>query len=112
MERLAEQYISQKCSIILAVMCANNDMTNQDMLDRVAKHDPTRERTLGILNKPNLVEVNSDKESAYVQLAKNENTTKKLKLGWHVLLNRSQAESNSPNEERDRKKTSFFRHSA
>ncbi len=107
-EALARKYMEQKSSIILAVVSAKSEIANQIVLHKAKQFDTDRERTLGIITKPDTLERNSSDESRYLQLAKNEESTHHLKLGWHVLRNRTEAEAGVSNERRDEIEKDFF----
>jgi GTP-binding protein EngB required for normal cell division len=106
--RLAEKYMRQENSIILAVISAAAEAAQQTVLGQTQRHDPARSRTLGIITKPDKVEPDSENERAYLRMAQNEEAKHKLVLGWHVLRNRAQKETNSEDAERDEKETLFF----
>lgn len=107
-DRLAEKYMCQENSIILAVISAGNELAAQKVLREAKKHDPGRDRTMGIITKPDKVEEESDNERMYLRLAQNEEASHKLALGWHVLRNRAQRETDSTDAERDEKEKRFF----
>lgn len=107
-DRLAGKYMCRDNSIILAVISAQNELAAQKVLAEAKKHDPGRDRTLGIITKPDKVEQESNNEQTYLRLAQNEETSHKLKLGWHVLRNRAQRETDSADAERDEKEKNFF----
>lgn len=51
---LIDRYISQKNSIILAVVWANHNLADQKFLVETKKHDPKRERTFRVVMEPDL----------------------------------------------------------
>ncbi|KAK3292818.1 P-loop containing nucleoside triphosphate hydrolase protein [Chaetomium fimeti] len=106
--RLANKYMSQENSIILAVISAQNELAAQKVLGEAKKHDPGRDRTLGILTKPDKVDEESNNEQMYLRLAQNEEASHKLTLGWHVLRNRAPKEADSTDAERDEEEKDFF----
>jgi GTPase SAR1 family protein len=108
-QEITDRYISQSRTIILAVVSATNDYANQGILTKARKVDPDGERTLGIITKPDRLPAGSGSESAYINLARNEDIF--FKLGWHVIKNRSFEEGNSSFEERNASEASYFRHS-
>ncbi|KAK4197112.1 P-loop containing nucleoside triphosphate hydrolase protein [Triangularia verruculosa] len=108
-DRLAERYMRQKNSIILAVVSAQSELAAQKVLNEAKKHDSARERTLGIITKPDKVDKDSHNEGQYLRLAENKEGSHKLALGWHVLRNRSHMETTSTDAERDEAERSFFR---
>src|SRR5205823_6366450 len=77
-----------KNSIILAVVNASYDFSNQGILTEVKRHDPNRERTMGIVTNPDRLTPKSIEEGKYVRLARNQELLHTLKHGWHVLRNR------------------------
>ncbi|KAK0667690.1 P-loop containing nucleoside triphosphate hydrolase protein [Cercophora samala] len=107
--RLADKYMRQKNSIILAVVSAQSELAAQKVLNEARKHDSTRERTLGIITKPDKVDHGSHNEGQYLRLAENKEGSHKLALGWHVLRNRTHMETTSTDAERDEAEKSFFR---
>lgn len=103
---LVQSYMAESRSIILAVVAANNDYANQVVTKLARNVDPLGVRTLGIITKPDTLDVGSESEKAFATLAKNEDIF--FRLGWHVLKNRSYAERDCSAEVRDEKEKSFF----
>lgn len=106
--RLAERYMKKQNSIILAIISARNQLIMQEVLSKVKLHDKNKERTLGIITKPDLLTLNSSDEEAFIRLMKNQEQSHQLLLGWHVLRNRSEFENGDSDDERDRKESDFF----
>ncbi|KAI1297990.1 P-loop containing nucleoside triphosphate hydrolase protein [Xylaria venustula] len=92
---IANQFMAQPKSIILAVMAANNNLANQKVVDAAMEHDRNRERTLD--------------EKKCLKLAKNQESVHKLKLGWHVLRNRPEGRENISSADRNAEEESFFK---
>jgi len=87
-DNLITHYLKQDNTIILAIIPANQDIATIDILERARLVDPTGERTLGVLTKPDLVGAgNEDEVAAIVQ-----NIRKPLKLGFVMVKNRSQVQ--------------------
>ncbi|KAI1467549.1 P-loop containing nucleoside triphosphate hydrolase protein [Daldinia caldariorum] len=107
-DRLAERYMHRKNSIILAVISARNQVILQKVLSKVKEHDKDKERTLGIITKPDILIPDTQDEANFVRLAKNLDNSHKLSLGWHVLRNRGEMEASDTDEERDEKEAKFF----
>lgn len=105
-DQLVESYMKKTNSIILVVITARNQLANHVALRKVKEYDPKRERTLGIITKPDLTLAGYSDEKNYIQLAKNQESANKLLLGWHVLRNR--AENEDSLETRDTAETAFF----
>ncbi|KAK2810770.1 hypothetical protein FQN49_008507 [Arthroderma sp. PD_2] len=103
---LVENYISQKRTIILAVISAKNDYANQVILKNCRKFDPKGERTLGVITKPDYLRPNSENESAWIDLVKNRDIY--FELGWHILKNRSDDEHQLSFTERNLREGVFF----
>ncbi|KAL6849641.1 hypothetical protein ACO1O0_009184 [Amphichorda felina] len=91
-EQLVESYMRRPNSIILVVVAANTSLANNAALSKVKCFDPNRERTLGVITKPDLPIPGYADETTYVRVASNRETANKLKLGWHVLRNRAENE--------------------
>ncbi|KAI1111779.1 P-loop containing nucleoside triphosphate hydrolase protein [Nemania sp. NC0429] len=107
-DRLVETYMARKNSIILAIVSARNQVVMQKVLSKVKAHDNTRERTLGIVTKPDLLLSGSQDEDKFIKLVRNQEQSHRFALGWHVLRNRSEAEGSVSPEERDSKESQFF----
>ncbi|KAI1422314.1 P-loop containing nucleoside triphosphate hydrolase protein [Xylaria sp. FL1777] len=107
--RIANHYMMQPKSIILAVVAANNNLANQKVVDAAMEHDPSRERTLGVITKPDLTVQGSQDEKKCLQLAKNQESVHKLKLGWHVLRNRPEGRERISSAVRNAEEEDFFK---
>jgi GTPase SAR1 family protein len=103
---ITKRYMQNERSIILAVVSAKNDYHNQRVLNMAEEFDGSRERTIGIITQPDTLEAHSDEEASWLQILKNEKVP--LKLGWHVLRNRSFETRKASDDERDRKEKNFF----
>ena len=83
---LVDSYVENSRTIILAVVQANNDIANQGIIQKSKRHDRRGERTIGIITKPDLL--NMGTEGRIAALATNRDTTR-LKLGFFLLKNPS-----------------------
>ncbi|KAH2369449.1 hypothetical protein KXW57_004350 [Aspergillus fumigatus] len=104
--KLTERYMSNPRSIILAVISAKTDYHLQEVLNIAEQFDPKRERTLGIITQPDILEANSEEEDTYLHFVKNEKIP--LELGWHVLRNRSFETRDISDDARDEMEKAFF----
>ncbi|MCJ1386917.1 hypothetical protein MMC17_010045 [Xylographa soralifera] len=105
-KEITHHYVSQPRTICLAVISATNDYANQGILTKVREVDPEGERTLGIITKPDRLPSGSGSETAFLNLARNEDIF--FKLGWHVLKNRSFEEASSSFMERNASEDTYF----
>ena len=103
---LTEHYISSARTICLAVVAATHDHANQAILHIVQNHNASRDRTLGIVTKPDRPEEQSGMERTFISLARNEQVP--LKLGWHVLKNRGFSEAATSFVKRNESEAEFF----
>ncbi|OLL24579.1 Interferon-induced GTP-binding protein Mx2 [Neolecta irregularis DAH-3] len=103
---LVKDYISDKRSIILAVIPANVDVANAEILEKASEADPNKTRTLGVITKPDLVD--NGAENQVLDLAAN--VTKPLKLGYFIVRNRNYNELKSASDSKARNKSeaAFF----
>ena len=99
---LVSEYLTSPRSIILAVVSAKNDISNQIVLRRSREVDRQGDRTLGIITKPDCLDHNSSSEGAFLALAKNEEIP--FELGWHTVKNLAPAEQG----DRDAIEAAFF----
>ncbi|KAF5243778.1 hypothetical protein FAUST_2695 [Fusarium austroamericanum] len=104
-EELVESYMRQKNSIILVVISANVNLASHVALEKAKVIDPQRQRTIGVITKPDLALTANAKE--HIMAAKNQESAHKLQLGWHVLRNRGEDEKSL--ETRDEVEASFFK---
>jgi hypothetical protein len=98
--------MSKERSIILAVVSARNDFALQEVTELARQFDPLGSRTLGLITKPDALDLGSEGEASYVKLAQNKDVT--FRLGWHVLKNRHYEIKDSPAEIRDAAEAEFF----
>ncbi|OJI96704.1 hypothetical protein ASPVEDRAFT_78461 [Aspergillus versicolor CBS 583.65] len=103
---LTEKYMMNARSIILAVIGAKTDYHHQQVLNISEGYDSERERTLGIITQPDILEAGSEEEDSYLAFLRNEKTH--LQLGWHALKNRSFQTRDVPDSDRDQQEKDFF----
>jgi GTPase SAR1 family protein len=104
---LVDSYISNPRTIILAVVQAGNDISNQPIVKKSKKFDKEGERTIGVITKPDLI--NDGTQSRIAALSRNEDTTK-LKLGFFMVKNPSPKELQDGISmlEREQKELTYF----
>ncbi|KAK6362559.1 hypothetical protein TWF730_000017 [Orbilia blumenaviensis] len=98
------KYIKDERSIILAVLSANVDAANQEVLQLAKDADNDGERTLGILTKPDRVDTGA--ESEVINTANNK--IYRLNLGYFVVRNRGPSEMELTAQDRDEMERAFF----
>lgn len=103
---MVRNYIKRPRSIILAVVSAKSDQAVQEVTELAREFDPKATRTLGLITKPDTLDVGSDSETSYIKLAQNKDVI--YRLGWHVLKNRSFQTRDASSAERDSDEETFF----
>jgi hypothetical protein len=103
---LVKKYMARPRSIILTVVSAQYGYVLQEVTSMARRADPEGLRTIGLITKPDTLDVGSDSEAYYIRLA--QNLEKELRLGWHVLKNRNFEERKTTTAERDRIEKEFF----
>ena len=83
---LANDYLVEKRTIMLALISAKDDYANQGILPKCKAVDAEGHRTLGIITKPDYLRSNSANEASWISLAQNKDIF--FHLGWHMLKNR------------------------
>lgn len=83
---LVSDYLSEKRTIMLAVISAKDDYANQGILTKCKDVDRDGQRTLGIVTKPDYLKPGSANENLWINLAQNKDIF--FQLGWHMLKNR------------------------
>uniref|UniRef100_A0A093UMF5 Interferon-induced GTP-binding protein Mx2 n=1 Tax=Talaromyces marneffei PM1 TaxID=1077442 RepID=A0A093UMF5_TALMA len=101
-ENLVESYLENSRTIILAVVPASSDIDTQRIIQRARHFDKEGHRTVGIITKPDLINVGT--ESRVARLANNSDTTK-LNLGFFLIKNPSPAELENGSTFADRRKS-------
>ncbi|KAK0736173.1 P-loop containing nucleoside triphosphate hydrolase protein [Apiosordaria backusii] len=103
---VVQGYMKQSRCIILAVISAKNDFANQIVLKLARAADPTGNRTLGVITKPDTLTAGSASESLYLALARNQEV--EFRLGWHVVKNMDSEKGTWTHSERDAEENKFF----
>lgn len=85
---LIQGYIGQERTIMLVIVPATQDVATVEALEWASKADPDGNRTIGVITKPDLVDLGAENEVSMVLL----NKRKPLKLGYVMIKNRSQRE--------------------
>ncbi|KAK3074199.1 hypothetical protein LTR53_003542 [Teratosphaeriaceae sp. CCFEE 6253] len=88
-DALVDAYAANPRNIILAVVQAGNDISNQPIVQKSKKFDKAGERTIGVITKPDLV--NRGSQGRIALLARDEDKTR-LKLGVFIVKNPSPSE--------------------
>ncbi|KAI0191067.1 P-loop containing nucleoside triphosphate hydrolase protein [Astrocystis sublimbata] len=99
-------YIKGPRSIILAVVSAKSESVLQDVTELTREVDPHGQRTMGLITKPDTLDIGSEEERKYFEMAQNNNIV--FRLGWHVVRNRDFKSRDSTNEERDQAERQFL----
>ena len=84
--KMVHGYMSNRRSIILAIVSAKNDTANQKVLKMSREVDIQGRRTIGVITKPDEPPRGSESEASYMKLAQNMDIY--FRFGWHVLRNR------------------------
>lgn len=103
---LVKSYMKNPRSIILAVITAKNDFSNQIILKRARELDPEGSRTLGIITKPDTLIKDTVGETSFLSLARNEEF--EFKHGWHVIKNQDTAKGDIDPANRDKEEDEWF----
>jgi len=102
---IVHRYIENLRTIILAVVPANVDIATQEILNLAKEVDPTGQRTLGVLTKPDLVDKGAEQDIMDLVQGKRN----KLKLGYCVVRNRGQLDRAASSAERHKREIDFFK---
>ncbi|OQR94252.1 dynamin [Achlya hypogyna] len=106
---LVQRYLTQSRTIILAVVPANVDMHNTEIMQAAEEADPLGTRTISIITKPDLIDDGAEAAVRDLLL----NITKRRRLGYHMVKCRGQralANGVSIDEGRAAEKTYFATH--
>ncbi|KAG2857930.1 hypothetical protein PC114_g28457, partial [Phytophthora cactorum] len=86
--QMVDRYMKQERTVIIAVVPANVDMHNTEILQAAQEADPNGTRTIAVVTKVDLVDAGA--ELAVHELLLNKK--KKMHLGYHAVKCRSQRE--------------------
>ncbi|KAM0217107.1 hypothetical protein ACHAPA_006021 [Fusarium lateritium] len=103
---MVEEYMSRPRSIILTVVSAKYEYVLQEVTRMAKKADPEGRRTMGLITKPDTLDIGSPSEDSFLRLA--QNIEAELRLGWHVLKNRNFEERDVTSAQRDDIEERFF----
>ncbi|KAI0165170.1 P-loop containing nucleoside triphosphate hydrolase protein [Hypoxylon sp. FL1284] len=103
---LVRLYMQNPRTIILAVVSAQSNFALQEVTQLAREIDVRGNRTLGLITKPDTLDIGSASEVDYFDLARNMDV--KFRLGWHVMRNRDFKTRDATNEERDFAEAEFF----
>ncbi|VBB73179.1 Putative protein of unknown function [Podospora comata] len=98
-EGMVTEYMAVKQSIILAVIKATDDLNNQKVLKFCKIHDPTGQRTLGIITRPDCAE--KLQRENLIAVMQGRDSEFHFKHRWHVLRNRTSEEMDFSQKQRD-----------
>ncbi|KAH8887890.1 hypothetical protein GQ53DRAFT_796090 [Thozetella sp. PMI_491] len=104
---IARGFMKQSNAIILAVISSTESPYDRQVLSKAAKYDPSRERTIGVVTKPDLLQAGSAGEGSLVRLIKGLDARTNLPLGWHVLCN-PPAEGGDATQGHDQREEKFL----
>ncbi|ORZ24856.1 P-loop containing nucleoside triphosphate hydrolase protein [Lobosporangium transversale] len=99
------RYIQDNRTIILAVVPADNDLNNMFVLDQAERYDPSKERTIPIVTKPDRVE--ADRLPNLIQTLLNKR--KFMSHGYLVMRNSSNSDIGRSWDEARKSEEDFFR---
>ncbi|KAG7380707.1 hypothetical protein PHYBOEH_011338 [Phytophthora boehmeriae] len=85
---MVNRYMSQERTVIIAVVPANVDMHNTEILQAAQEADPKGTRTIAVVTKVDLVDAGAEQAVHDLLL----NKKKKMRLGYHAVKCRSQRE--------------------
>ena len=101
---MVQSYMENPRSILLAVIAANIDIANQEIIGMAKTCDPDGQRTLGVLTKPDLVDRGAESDFVGMLLGKRY----KLRLGWTALRNPGKEDLKNPDFDRHAAEEDFF----
>lgn len=104
-KKMVSGYMKNPRAAILTVVPANVDIATQEIIEIAEEHDTERQRTLGVLTKPDLVDRGA--EQHVIDLI--EGKSHQLGLGWCIVRNLSHNELLNSTSDRGELEESFFK---
>lgn len=104
------EYMKKPRTTVLAVIGALNNVETQEVLGLIRSINGAKDRTLGIITKPDQLRQGSGEERSVLEMAQNGGHN--VRLGWHVLRNLGHDEfSDNSLAHRDLVERKFFEES-
>ncbi|WPH02703.1 interferon-induced gtp-binding protein mx [Acrodontium crateriforme] len=101
------RYCENPRSVVLAVISATYDLGLQEIMSLLQKTPSAKERTIGVITKPDKLVEGSSEERVIIKMAEDHSLS--LGLGCHILRNLSHDATDRSMETRDSTETAFFR---
>jgi hypothetical protein len=104
---LIHEYLRNPRCVILAIVPANVDFHNSQIMADALEVDPETKRTIPVITKPDLIDAGAEKDVEQLLLGRK---TRDFQMGFHMVKGRGQAEldRNGTIEEGIRVEESFF----
>lgn len=103
---LVNDYLTEKRTIMLAVVSAKDDYANQGVIPKCKAVDQEGHRTLGIITKPDWLRPGTNNEKSWLNLAQNKDIY--FHLGWHMVKNRPEDDMDASFQARNASEAGFF----
>lgn len=104
--QMIQRYLRDSRTIILAVVNAQNDADNQEIIQLIKDTGNAKDRAIGVFTKPDGFNPDSDQAKNVAQFIRNQ--VLQLGLGWHVLKNLPHEESDRSPATRDSKEREYL----
>lgn len=106
--QMVENYMKNPRTVMLTVVPANVDLATQEILEMAKDVDPSYQRTIGVMTKPDLVDRGAEQKVVEVIKGKGADKT----LDWSVVRNLGQQDLNKRSVDRAETERQFFRSTA
>ena len=104
---LIGRYMDGERTIILVILSAETDTSNQKVLQMAQEKDPVGKRTMGIITKPDKLDgAGPGRQQKFLEYARNREAH--FELGWHVVRNASYLDRNDQTYDRRLKEDETF----
>jgi GTPase SAR1 family protein len=106
--QLCSQYMSNKKSIILAVISADTQVNVTGIWKLIKQHDPEHKRTICVFTKPDRVQYTENTIPKFVEFSTNKIQGWHFEHGWHIVRNGGPRDYFSSLDDRDKAERKFF----
>ena len=111
-EEIVRIYAKNEQSLMLAIISAETELVNQKALELTSEFDPTGNRTIGVITKPDILPPGHERIDYFIRCARGEVDQRRLQHGWFVLKNRNFDAGSQTADQRDSSEAIFFENSA
>ncbi|KIV81523.1 hypothetical protein PV11_03701 [Exophiala sideris] len=107
-ENIVRSFMSNPRSLIVGVLCGEDDIARNSVTTLMREYDPQGLRTIGVISKPDLLDRDEDRARSYMKLLNQGGGELSLSHGWFVVKSRNSQNMTISSEDRDAEESKFL----